>query len=85
MAQTNQPCEGDWVKLIAGDKSDLDISLDDVTIANMNSEDFTDLVKSKVRQNAFKELRQVQERRIQVQHIQYDSLREPKEYLLIKH
>ena len=60
MAQKKQPCPGDWVKLIEADKRDLDITLEDSEIALMSSEDFTNLVKAKVRQNSFHELRQVQ-------------------------
>ena len=71
--QKKQPCPGDWVKLIESDKRDLDISLDDSEIAQMRSEDFTNLVKTKVRQKSFHELRQVKKEHEKVQEIHYDS------------
>ena len=73
LSRKKQPCPGDWVKLIESDKHDLDISLDDSEIAQMRSEDFTNLVKTKVRQNSFHELRQVKKEHKKVQEIRYDS------------
>ena len=81
LVQKNQPCLGDWVKLIEADKNYLSISLDDSEIARMSSEDFANLVKSKVRQNSFHELSQVQKEHDKVHEIHYDSLSEPQKYL----
>ena len=84
LAQKKQPSEGDWVKLVDIDKKDLDMMYEDSAIARMSSEDYLDIVKSKVRQKAFAELRQIQQGHEKVRHIQYDSLSEPQEYLCHK-
>ena len=52
MAQKKQPSEGDWVKLVDIDKKELDMMYEDSAIARMSSEDYLDIVKSKVRQKA---------------------------------
>ena len=76
LAQKKQPCEGDWVILIDNDKRDLGMMYKDSVIAQMNLEDYFDLVKSKVQQKAFTELVQIQQGHDKVRNIKYDSLRE---------
>ena len=84
MAQKKQPSKGDWVKLVDIDKRYLDMVYEDLAIARMSSEDYLNIVKSKVRQKAFAELREIQQGHDKVRHIQYDLLREPQEYLCHK-
>ena len=73
MAQKKQPCEGDWANLIDNDKRDLGMIYEDSVIAQMNLEDYLDLVKSKGWQKAFTELVQIQQGHDKVRNIKYDS------------
>ena len=77
LAQKKQQSEGDWLNLVDIDKRDLDMMYEDSAIARMSSEDYLDIVKTKVRQKAFAELRKIQQGLEKVRHKQYDSLSEP--------
>jgi hypothetical protein len=79
--QRENPVAGDWVLLIQEDIRKYKIDITEEKIAQMDGKSLKNMVKVKVRKQAFKELCEVQKWYIKVQDIKYFGLTEPQEYL----
>ena len=80
-AQKKSPCYGDWVLLVEADKIKYEIEYTDEKISQIPDEEFKKYVKNKVRQYAFKELKEIQSDHEKVKDIEFESLKEPQNYL----
>ena len=80
-AQKSAQIKGDWTNLVQEDMGAIGLNIFDQIIAGMSEEDFKDLVKSKVRINALKELTIIPKGHIKINHISFEHMTSPQEYL----
>ena len=80
-AQAEEPCQGDFVKLIETDFATINENLNQVVIQNLPTEVYKKRIKAKVRLAAFSYLTEIQKTHSKVKNIKYDKL-EPQPYLL---
>ena len=80
-AQKNAPTKGDWVNLVQEDMKILGLHISDKAIAEMNHDQYKDIVKKMVRKHASDELKSLQKGHKKVKHIPFGHLVSPQEYL----
>ena len=84
-AQKRNPCKGDWIKLVETDMKQIELNIEDEHIEQINENDFKKVIQSKVRQQAFKELKLMQDKHKKVKQIPFVSLGDPQLYLKHKY
>ena len=79
--QQANPDIGDWCQLIDQDFEEINLHINENLIQSMNVTDFKNIVKTSVRNAAFKKLQALKESHSKVEHNQYDNLNHPQVYL----
>jgi hypothetical protein len=83
-AQKNRPCKGDWINIIDNDFEALKLNINEDIIMNMTDREYKKIIKYKVREKAYIDLRSKQKTHKKVKEIQYTSLNKPQDYLCNK-
>ena len=81
-AMKEDPLPGDWCTLIVSDFEKLNLRISDNLIEIMNEEDYKDLIKNKVREEAFKEFKDMQAGHEKGNELYHEDLKHPQSYML---
>ena len=79
--QQANPDIGDWCQLKDQDFEEINLHINENHSESMNVTDFKNIVKTSVRNAAFKKLQALKESHTKVEHNQYDNLNHPQGYL----
>ena len=83
-AMKGSPSSGDWCELVAKDKENFKIHMDDDHIMQTSAKDFKEMIKELVRKEAVSKLKVLQEGHQKVRQLQYTYKDKPQEYLSTK-
>ena len=81
-AMKAEPLPGDWYNLVQKDFKELNIDISDIEIRSMVPLDYKSMIKEKMRESAFIQLKEMQASHQKGQKIQHENLTCPQEYLL---
>ena len=73
LAQVADPCPGDFVKLVDTDIKKVDLNIEYEEIESMNAELFKQVVKKKIKEAAFKHLKELQTTHSKIRDIEYEE------------
>ena len=75
------PSQGDWCEMVAGNKEKLKLHMDDEQVAQTSDKDFKEAVKKLARMEAFSRFNKMREGHQKVNQIEYSQGDKPQEYL----
>ena len=79
-AQKESPTPGDFVELVKEDLNVIGEAFDEETIFMRSKDQFKTIIKEKIRQSAFRDLKNLQMKHSKIMNIQYDDLKIQKKH-----
>ena len=83
-AMKEDPLPGDWCQQIQNDFEKINLHMNENLIELMNAEEYKVLIKSKVKEEAFKEFKNMQAGHQKGNTLFHDDLKQPQSYLMTK-